>query len=520
MTTVSANTSAARTQATNSAPSASSVDTNGASETASPASQANAAQDTKKDHEPAAQFDSSMASKANTLLGCQPPSRILSPPSQIAVADVQDALQQARMQAYLGGPATAGRSTQPNPTDSYAAIESRLSRSLSDWVITDSDVKAVHQQLDGLSPKDYHSTLSRMAGDGNLGTYIGEMNDGAREGFLKQARDKGYISTKAGQSYQVNPGHPQPPRSPDLYRNLARLPDSMREAIHDSNVDAQKAYMKDYRNYIDAYSDKVMSCGSEAEIAGLGKPVELEERMEPGVSRIDPLYKQWTSDTLAGAPSNQPAYLAISNRVDDLNGEIRPGSLYASGEVSWQQPDDGSGDTQLGGAIGGKIFDYGAVEAEAKLNATGIMGTPFSGNYGATALRTPGGNWSVDSGQTFQAGARIEPPAGDLNPSQESTDNDFSPSESIHDLLPIGVEVEDSGKVEMSLKAAHAETHVGGAQIGSYASSDPSSATFEMGYAAEIKRKGGLISVKAGVGMRGITGDEIIDHLNDPGIFE
>ena len=142
---------------------------------------------------------------------------------------------------------------------------------MTDWAVTDSDVRAVHEN-DDMSPEQYQETMQRLNNDGYLDTYVGNMNADARSDFLSQATDKGYVDVKEGQSYDVPEGAPKPPDSPDLYRHNESLPSSVREAIHDENVANFNEYKGEYR-YIDDYSSQVMSASSPEEIREMGPPV-------------------------------------------------------------------------------------------------------------------------------------------------------------------------------------------------------------------------------------------------------
>jgi len=427
-------------------------------------------------------------------------------------------------QAHLGGAA------QPSPAqpadDDYNQITSRLSRGVTDWAVTDGDVQAVHQQLDGLSNTEYKATMDRLEQDGYLSTYTANMNSSARDAFLEQAANKGYIQTQAGREYNVSGTQPKPPNSPDLYRHSEDLPSSVREAIHDGNVERFHNYREDYKTYINDYKDQVMATSSQDEIRAMGAPVNSFDGMEPGLSPNDPMRARWTHEAISGSPSHLPAYAAIGNKIRDLDGEVRPGSFYASGEVSWQQSDNGSDYPQFGGKIGGRVYDYGAVEVEAMGSASGILDTPLAGEAGVQGIRTPG-----PGGVThFQAAgeAKIE---GEFEYNESTLDRVTSTADEIVQagdneksaldrVIPMTVEVDQTGKVELGVEAIAIDTPHGELGVSSYASSDPSNTTFEMGIAGEIGVGKGDVQVKGGVGFRGITSDEIVEAMNNPGIFE
>lgn len=413
---------------------------------------------------------------------------------------LQNQLQSSMTQARLGG--SAQQAPASAAESNYEQMTSRLSYGATDWAVTNADVQAVHEQLDSLSNSDYRSSMERLDKDGYLDRYVSNMNSDARGAFLAQAADKGYVETRAGREYNVPSAQPKPPNSPALYRHREDLPSGVREAMHDENVSRFHEYKNDYREYVGAYSDKVMAAKNKDEIRAMGEPVRPNDQMEPGLSRNDPMKKRWVNDAIAYMPSVQPAYVAIGNRSNDLDGKIRPGSFYASGEVSWQQ-DDGSGDTQLGGKIGGRVYQYGAVEVEAAGTATNIMGTPLAGEAGVRGIHTPNG---VN---------RVEPSLG----AKAIVDFD-SENSTIGRLVPLTAQMDQAGKVELGLEAVDIDTRYGQVGISSYASSDPSTNTIELGVAGDIGVGGGKVEVKAGVGMRLITADEIVEAMNSPGFFE
>lgn len=431
-------------------------------------------------------------------------------PSPAAVSSdadptLQSQLNDSMTSARLTGPHAINGSSHAASSDEYGAITDHLSRDLTDWAVTDSDVQAVHEKLDGMSPEQYQETMQRLDNDGYLGTYVGNMDAEARSNFLTQAADKGYVGLKEGRSFEVPDGAPKPPDSPDLYRHSESLPSSVREAIHDENVANFNEYKGEYKNYIDDYSSQVMSASSPEEIREMGPPVNSVSPMEPGLKANDPMRDRWAREAIAFSPNHQPAYTAIGNRTDDLAGEIRPGSFYVSGEVAVQQDDD-SGDTQFGMKAGGRLYQYGAAEAEVKGTASEIMGTPIGMDGGISGRYTPGGgvqvqpDGSVGAAHTFEIDEDSNSPLAGMSPLSASVDN--------------------NGKVELGMRAFGAETRYGEAEVSSYASSDPSSSTFEMGASGELGLGNTKVSVKGGVGLRGITADEIVESMNSPGFFE
>ena len=449
-------------------------------------------------------YESSFVGPPNPFVSYATPSN-----SNVSVnpvnSGVQSQLNDSMTSARLAGPLDINRGVTSSPDEEYGAITDHLSRDLTDWAVTDRDVQAVHEKLDKMSPEQYQETMQRLDNDGFLGTYIGNMNADARSEFLSQAVDKQYVGIKEGQSFEAPEAAPRPPSSPALYRHSESLPSSIREAVHDENVANFGEYKEQYRNYIDDYSSQVMSASSPEEIREMGPPVNSVSPMEPGLKAGDPMRDRWARDALAFSPSHQPAYVAIGNRTNDLAGEIRPGSFYVSGEVAIQS-DDGSEDTQFGVKAGGRLYQYGAAEAELKGTAGQIMGTPVGIDGGLSGRYTPGGGVQVQPDGSIGV-------SGTFEVDEESN----SP---LAGLSPISASVDNSGKVDVGLRAFGAETRYGEADISSYASSDPSSNTFEVGASGELGVGRAKVSVKGGVGMRGITADEIVDSMNSPGFFE
>jgi len=450
------------------------------------------------------QYESSFVGPPNPFISYATPANSDASPNP-ANPGLQNQLNDALTNARLAGPSAMNSGASSSPDEEYGEIIDHLSRDLTDWAVTDADVQAVHEKLDKMSPEQYQETMQRLDDDKYLGTYVGNMNADARSEFLSQAADKGYVGIREGQSFEVPEAAPRPPSSPALYRHSESLPSSVREAVHDENVANFGEYKKEYRNYIDDYSSQVMSASSPEEIREMGPPVNSVSPMEPGLKAGDPMRDRWARDALAFSPSHQPAYVAIGNRTNDLAGEIRPGSFYVSGEVEIQS-DDGSEDTQFGVKAGGRLYQYGAAEAELKGTAVEIMGTPLGIDGGLSGRYTPGGGVQVQPDGSIGVSGRFQADEDSTSP--------------LAGLSPFAVSIDNNGKVDADMRAFGMDTRYGEADISSYASSDPSTNTFELGARGEIGVNGRKFSLKGGVGMRGITAEEIVDSMNSPGFFE
>src|SRR5262245_55852261 len=174
-----------------------------------------------------------------------------------------------------------------------------------------------------------------MQGAGLLKKYIQHLDNDSLKAFLQKAVDSGYI--KRERTPAAAPGKFNPPTVPGLFRNDRQLPVEVREAIHQENLNNAHGYYKSYEQYIGRYSDAVLQAKSGEEIRAIGAPAERKNLAEPGVtkSKSEMDYSRFTEDwygTLSGFPTEARGYLAISDRMHDLTGARRAGSLWLTAE--------------------------------------------------------------------------------------------------------------------------------------------------------------------------------------------
>jgi hypothetical protein len=223
--------------------------------------------------------------------------------------------------------AGAARADAAGADAAYEKIRGYLGTSLKDWAVTDGDVRRIHEQLDRLPSKDYQQVMERMERNGLLEKYVKEMGPEAKQAFLAQAEHKGAVSREP--VGKVNPAPCEPPAGPVLYRNDPKLPPCVRELVHEKNLEAKQAYYDAHAAYVQRYAERVMQTKTLGELRALGEPVAPLAVSEPGVTGAHPeakrFQKSWAQ--VSSADTRSQAYIAVSNRVADLQGAARPGSL-------------------------------------------------------------------------------------------------------------------------------------------------------------------------------------------------
>ena len=303
----------------------------------------------------------------------------------------------ARMDGQLRQMQLEGSLRSKESVDSE--IKERLSLSLSNLMITKSDVDSVHSKLQKLSPGDFQKTINGLHKEGLLNRYINHLDDDGLRVFLQKAVDSGYI--KSEPAPEGTPGKFNPPNVPSLLINDRHLPTEVREAIHEENLNNVCRYYRSYGEYMDRYSAAVLQAKSGEEIRAIGPPVDRKNMSEPGVikSRGEIDYSRFTKDwygTLAGFPTEGRAYQAISDRMHDLTGAKRAGSLWFTSEFQVGLEQKLGQDTKMGANAKGRLelSSYGGTSTQTEAStqmSSDFAGIQFKDGVGKTVTTAPGG---------------------------------------------------------------------------------------------------------------------------------
>ncbi|QRN93199.1 hypothetical protein JRI60_28810 [Archangium violaceum] len=358
------------------------------------------------------------------------------------------------------GPSEDGRGL----TAAYADVRTRLHTDWKDWAITDADVRGVHEHLEKLPAGDYARTLARMEKDGLLAKYAERMGPEARSAFLLQAERKGYISSEPGR--KAPPAPFAPPDVPAIHRNDARLPSCVRELVHESNRMAKRTYHDAHEAYVKRYSEQVMRAKSLLEIRALGEPVALA-KVSDGLVHPHPdaerFRESWSR--VPGNDTRNVAYDAVSKRMADLSGRLRPGSFWFKAEV------------ELKAEIAGVGFKAGA---EMTLTQDGQMKwSPKGGAEITKGVVNVGAEFSESGEPKWSVGLEHAPKSlGKTDP------------------MSVGISADSEGSVRMELPA--------GGGFGGYAEFNQKEGTFGGGVSFGRKLgEDGEVKLGLGFGMQG-----------------
>lgn len=235
--------------------------------------------------------------------------------------------------AAAGRPRQASASELPGPV--YEALRSHLTRSLQDWAVSDCDVKAVHTVLGTLQPGAYRAALERLERDGLLRTYVKEQDAHARLAFLEQAESKGLLQRRRGDAPAGPLGYPA---VPDFFRDDARLPASLRDAVNLHAIQEGADFHRAHAAYLDRYIEAVGAARSLQELQALGHPRDASlDAKHLGIDRRDRAGREYESAWRQGIGqpvSRNRAYQAVRARELELAGE-RPTGLQVHGKAEF-----------------------------------------------------------------------------------------------------------------------------------------------------------------------------------------
>jgi hypothetical protein len=375
----------------------------------------------------------------------------------------------ARELAALGGRLRVP--SAPVPEGAYAALQSHLTRSLTNPLLTASDVQAAHTVLGAVPREAYRATLERMDRDGLLSTYVSRMDASARQAFLDQAASRGVLQRRAGEP----PGPLGVPGRPETFVNDQQLPSALRDAVNAHATDMGRAAVVAHDDYLRRYDDAVARADSLRALRALGPPQALDLRETSlGLSWSDPNRPRYEAEWKAGLGRPQhslvQAYASVTARARVLAGE-QPAGLFVSAELS--------------GADSGVV-----VKHEARASTRG----PIS----------------------LQTRVGIAPKAGPLGLEVTTDARGKLESQVQLEVGPVAVSHDSEGKSELSLGAK-------GSPFKAHASVNARTAEFAGGVAFEVSDKSGQYhgGLKLAYGMRGIVPERAGQAVREdvPGLF-
>jgi|GEM_PF-3320196 len=374
--------------------------------------------------------------------------------------------------------------TQSQAQRNSAEINDKLSRGVTDWAVTDSDVKDVHKKLELLPDDQYRAQLGELKANGKLDTYISNMTPEARSAFLDQANRKGFIH---GGQVKVPDGPLNPPKGPTLYDNKTDLPPEMREAISENNLGEAKQYDTRYSEYMDRYQGALREVKTPEEMRNLGHwapkhPLGTEPGYENNTS--DPLANKWADERITKTRGDKETRELASSKMFQMTGRQPAGDVFVEVEVGAKVQYTAKTGTTVG--VGGKVEAQVGSESGGDIKASG---TPHAGQ---------------------SIGKNVKVAVNDKEAELEVKGHSVT---------------KEGNKVEVKVKTLGGEREVGpvkvGAGAGPYGSLNPDEARSASGAhgKGEIEvdtgrgKVGAEVNGKAGVGIRGITADEAYESI-------
>lgn len=392
-----------------------------------------------------------------------------------------------RLEAFIAPARFAGPPEAADPETTYAEVQQLLSRSLTDWAVTDAELVKVHGLLGRLAPGHYSDALGRLDRDGLLDRYFSQMSNGARQAFLQQAERQGAISSEPGQKAPRTAG--APPDGPALFRLDPAMPESLRKCVHSENKRAVFQYEQEYRGYLERYKEQVLAATSGLQLLALGEPVDRLHHLEPRQLEHPEnreLERDWRdpSQFLSKHDLRNSAYQAVMNKMHDLTGQQRPGTFWfkLKGEIELFGLLRSSGEV--------KLTDYGAVKEN---NSLGLSLQ--------AAQELPG--LPPVPGEKAQGGALYY---------ERTLDQNGQLTEAVGaQLLGVGLRLDDQGSARTSIE-------VGGGAV--YSDLNAHQGTLEQGFKLGTPLGSPLkVSLGAGLGFQGARGGNAKYIMSEPHLF-
>jgi hypothetical protein len=297
--------------------------------------------------------------------------------------------------------ATGGR--VGDTTDTYAQIERALSRTATDWVVSDKDCRRVHTLLGNLPPSAFKETLERMDRSGLLERYLAEMPPELRSGLVQQCEAKGLLSRASGRSAPQAPG--SPPDAPCMLRNSKGLPAPLQVLVHQANVASAHQYRNDYGAYVERYAALVEKCRHPLELRRLGDVVGQFSLSEPGGSSSDARFHASFSRHGFNNEATRAAQQAKHAKVSEFRGEQRPGTFAVHGSLKAEAKVEAEHfSSKLGTELSLKLTQDGQLSGGRTLDAEVTVGR-----------RKHGVSLGSDGVATRSEGISVKHPAGKLS---------------------------------------------------------------------------------------------------------
>ncbi|MGC4119964.1 MAG: hypothetical protein QM765_36375 [Myxococcales bacterium] len=397
-------------------------------------------------------------------------------------------------------PGALTRSTNASastPDTAYAAIEKKLSYGALDWRVSQGEAKEVTQLLAKLPPDQLRATIERMDRDGLMERYLSKLGFEERKQLLDLTVSAGLTKLEPG---QVGVGTAAPPDKPALYRNDESLPAGLREAVRTQNRSLAERYFADYSRYVDRFATQVGQAPSAQAIRSMGSPQ-------------GPLLKSWDRSQLVTHPdhasykpiaseaqlcSTNRAYVAVSKRMHELTGTVRPGSFWLEGSVDVK----GKISERLEGGfkVEGKVYDSGQTKTKGTGSGSIVLGADkVTGSYGSEG-------WKVESSTKDKIPYVDELGAPKNLPIAFKVADGEKGREVSATVGPADVKIKESGAMEFGWMATE--------NVGGYSKVDPDAAELTGGVKAKGKLGKVEIEAKAGVGYKGITAKEVAKAID------
>jgi hypothetical protein len=394
------------------------------------------------------------------------------------------------VEQFSGQAPRAGNSASPRPpggtsngaelSESMAAIRQSIDVGTFSWIGA-ADLAQVHHSLEALGPKDYKAAIEAMDKEGLLATYLGKLDPAARDAFLAQANRKGLVEEQPGSKAS---GPLSPPDSPATFRNDAKLPPSVRDAIFANAREAASSYCAQFGQYLNRYEEAAKAAHTGADLRALGELARSDvppSGMDNGHPDAAKNARAWLS--AGDYPSDARAQKVVSDKLADIIGEARVGAIKLDGELQVKV-----GDEKV--AVKGSATSSGKTELKGELGHAEHLGPVTVGVSADTK-----GNVAVTE--------RVDLPLVSLERTA-SSDGSFKHAAEVG---AFGTSIDSAGKAEVSVGVG-------------YAYANPTQGQFGAGVGNRLKLGGVDVKYKVGLSFNTMTKEASIHSLarGNPGV--